>query len=184
MWNTKLGAATEIATPSNLSSAGFVSSQKHDQTAGLHKTWTRYGGNTGGLIIDSVIFHTAAPSQRVIPNTSVAKMESAPMGKGFLVAVASGATVTPSVYARKSVVGDAGGVAYAGAQPRLILRANPAIGIATDVVIATMTVSNASGSWEQLTGTTASATDDGVMEFVVDCDGTSGAWVNVDDWSA
>jgi hypothetical protein len=32
-------------------------------------------------------------------------------------------------------------------------------------------------------GTTASATDDGVGEFIVDADGTQG-WISVDDWSA
>jgi hypothetical protein len=88
--------------------------------------------------------------------------------------------VTIAVYTRKSVLGD--GTAYNGNQPRLILKANPAIGITTDTVIATAAA--AAGSWEQLTGTTASASDDGAMEFVVDCDGASGGWINVDDWSA
>lgn len=182
--NCKLGAATEVLASGSLTATGYISSEKHDQTAGLHKTWTKYGALTGGLIIDSVIYHNATPSQKCIPNTSTAKLESAVPEKGVKVAVANGATVTPSVYARKSVVGDAGGVAYVGNQPRLILRANPAIGIAADVVIATMTVANNSGTWEQLTGATAAATDDGAMEFVVDCDGTSSAWINVDDWSA
>jgi hypothetical protein len=61
-----------------------------------------------------------------------------------------------------------------------MLKANPAIGITTDTVIAT--ASAAAGSWGQISGTTAAASDDGVFEFVVDCDGTTG-WTNVDDWS-
>jgi hypothetical protein len=69
---------------------------------------------------------------------------------------------------------------YNGSQPRLILKANPAIGVANDTVIAT--ASAAAGTWAQISGTTAAATDDGVMEFTVDCDGTTG-WINVDDWS-
>ncbi len=69
---------------------------------------------------------------------------------------------------------------YNGVQPRLILKANSAIGVASDTVLDTMSIG--SGAWEQLTGTTPAATDDGVFEFVVDCDGTTG-WINVDDWT-
>jgi hypothetical protein len=38
------------------------------------------------------------------------------------------------------------------------------------------------GQWEPLTYTTATFSNDGVAEFYVDCDGTTG-WINVDDWS-
>jgi hypothetical protein len=38
------------------------------------------------------------------------------------------------------------------------------------------------GQWETLTYTTATFSNDGVAEFYVDCDGTTG-WINVDDWS-
>ena len=44
------------------------------------------------------------------------------------------------------------------------------------------TMTAAVGTWEQLTGTTAAASQDGVFEFFVDLDGTAG-WINVDDWS-
>lgn len=184
MYNTKLGGATEVTNSSNLSSSAYISSEKHDQTAGLHKTWTRYGATTttlSAIVSDTVIFNNASPSERVIPNSSTNKTESAPVGGfGIKYSVANGQTLMPFVYVRKSQAGDAGGVNYAGNQPRLILRANPAIGIASDTVIATMSVGN--GTWERLSGTTAAATDDGVMEFIVDCDGTSGAWINIDDW--
>jgi hypothetical protein len=36
-------------------------------------------------------------------------------------------------------------------------------------------------TWLQLSGTTIAATDDGVMEFIVDCD--TGGSINVDDWA-
>jgi hypothetical protein len=38
------------------------------------------------------------------------------------------------------------------------------------------------GQWQTLTYTTATFSNDGVAEFYVDCDGTTG-WINVDDWS-
>lgn len=70
---------------------------------------------------------------------------------------------------------------YQGNQPRLIQRANPALGQNSDVVLATY--SAGAGSWNQLTATSSTATDDGAWEFVVDCDGNTG-FINVDDWSA
>lgn len=182
--NTKLGAATEVSGVTLLSNKAYVSSQKHDGTAGLHKTWTKYGATTGGLVIDNVIYNTATPSLRCIPTNASSKLESAPPDLGTKVAIASGATCTVSVYVRKSIASDSGGVLYAGAQPRLIQRANPALGQNSDVVIATMTVADNSGTWEQLTGASSTATgDDGVWEFIVDCTGTNGAWINVDDWA-
>jgi hypothetical protein len=39
-----------------------------------------------------------------------------------------------------------------------------------------------SEDWQKLTYTTPAVTGDGVAEFYVDCDGTTG-WVNFDDWS-
>ena len=38
------------------------------------------------------------------------------------------------------------------------------------------------GQWETLSYTTPTVASDGVAEFYVDCDGTTG-WINVDDWS-
>ena len=72
------------------------------------------------------------------------------------------------------------GAAYNGNQPRLIVRRNDAIGITSDTVLATY--SAGTGSWNQLSGTTAAFSDDGVAEVIVDCDGTAG-WTNIDDWS-
>jgi hypothetical protein len=92
--------------------------------------------------------------------------------------VDDGGTITINAYVRKSATGD--GAAYNGNQPRLIVRANPVAGITTDTVLDTMTVGT--GTWEQLTGTTAAVDADGALEFYVDCDGTAG-WINVDDWT-
>jgi len=99
--------------------------------------------------------------------------------KGFL----TGAWQTefgtgPTPYQITTFPGIAG---YDGNQPRLMQRANPAIGIANDIVIDTMSVAN--GEWEQLTGTTTAPSGDaGVIELYVDCDGMTG-WINVDDFT-
>jgi hypothetical protein len=174
MRNTKLASSTEVASSSNLRGGGFISSQKHDQTAGNHMFWLVGGkGQT-----DTTFFNTASPSIRLTPTSASIKMESAPKDRGMQVAMANGATATVSAYIRKSAVGD--GAAYNGNQPRLIQRANPALGQNSDVVLATY--SGGTGSWAQISGTTSSPTDDGCWEIVVDADGTAG-WINVDDFA-
>lgn len=179
MRNTALGSTVEVNNQANLLLDGSLQtaaiSGKHDQTAGNHKAWLKYGTLTS----DTSIFNAASPSMRLTPGNASFKLQSAPHGGGIKAAAASGSAATFSVNVRKSVSGD--GAAYNGNQPRLIVRANPAIGISSDAVLAT--ASAAAGSWELLSGTTASFTDDGVAEVIVDCDGTAG-WVNIDDWSA
>ncbi len=151
----------------------YVRSTRHNQIDGNHITWLRRGSirtdTTAGL------YRTASPSERLTPINASEKLQS---GKK-LVAVNSGQTMDISVYVRESVVGD--GTDYNGNRARLILKANPSMGIATDTVLDTATVASA-GAFELLTATTSAAARDGVLEFVVDCDGTTG-WVNVDDWS-
>ena len=171
--NSKLASSVEIASLTNLLAGAIITSQKHDQTAGLHKAWKMYGIISIDTTAD--MYRTASPSERLTPNTASLKLESG----SKKVAVANGQTVTPSVYIRESVSGD--GTDYNGNRVRLIVKRNDAMGITADTVLATATISS-EGAFELLTGTTATVTDDGVLEFVVDCDGTTG-WVNVDDWS-
>ena len=156
--NTKLGGTNEVATQSNMSNTAYIGSQKHDQTAGLHKTWKKYGT----IIIEGTIIHSGAHAFSMTPNNASNKLVSG----SFFIPVANGATLTPSVYSYENAT-------YNGNRMRLILKRNDAIGITADVVIDTRTGA-ADAVWEQLTGVTAAATDDGVMEFVIDCDGTAG----------
>lgn len=160
--NTKLGSGTEIATPSNMIPGSYIASQKHDQTADNHKTWEKYG-----IIAREVTtVHTGSQSMKLTPNNASNKLDTSGALGGFKVAVASGETVTPNVY----VYEDA---SYNGARARLIVKRNDAMGITSDTVLDTATAAS-DAAWEALTGTTAAATDDGVMEFVIDCDGTAG----------
>ena len=169
-YNVSMGSSTEVTGQSSLE-GGIISSQKHDRTAGNHKTWKTYGT----ISIDTTIYDTT-PSERLTPNNATSKLESG----CHLVAVDSGGAVTPSVKVRKSVVGD--GAAYNGNQPRLIVKKNVAAGITVDTVLATAT-NAANGAWETLSGTSPTVTDDAVLEFVIDCDGTTG-WINVDSFTS
>lgn len=168
--NCLFSSPVTVASQNLLLAGSYISSQKHNQTAGNHRSWFKYGNIT----IDTTISNSAVPSERLTPNNASSKLTSAL----FKVAVVNGTTLTPSVTVRKSIVGD--GTAYNGNQPRLIVKKNLAIGIAADTVLAT--ASGAAGSWETLSAATASVTDDGILEFYVDCDGTTG-WINIDDWS-
>jgi hypothetical protein len=173
--NCKFGAPSLISRGVWLSGA-YIGFEKYNQTAGDHRVEMTYGQ----LRTDSVIYNTAAPSMRMTPNNATNGLESAPRGKGMLVAVGSGGTVTVSVSVRKSSSAD--GTAYNGNQPRLIQRANPALGQNSDVVLATYT--SGAGAWNTLSATSSVANgDDGAWEFIVDCNGTAG-FINVDDWGA
>lgn len=168
--NCLLASATEVANQGNMDVGSSIGSQKHDQTNGLHKTWKPQGT----LALDTGTVHTGSQSLSMTPvsgATSTNKLESSPIQ----VAVANGATVTPTVFIRKSA-------AYDGNQPRLVLKRNDAIGVSADTVIATY--SSGTGSWNSISGVSPAATDDGVMEFVVDCDYGTGGVVYVDSFTA
>ena len=176
--NTKLGASTEVASQSNLIDTGYIAAQKLDQTAGNHKTWMR----AGTLQRDTTILAPSGnASMRATPNNASLKLESAYQFWGWKVPVLSGNTVNIEVEIRKSDAGAGDSATYNGNQPRLIQKANPALGESADVVIATY--SAGTGSWNQISGTSSVANDDGAWEFVFDCDGTAG-WINGGDPAA
>jgi hypothetical protein len=168
----KFGAPTLIGNATGMSPSSYISFQRYNGTAGDHRTEMCYGQ----IKTDTSIYNAASPSMRMTPNSASSKLESAPKGKGKLFGINSGQSLTISASVRKSAVGD--GAAYNGSQPRLIARANPAIGIDADTVLATYSAS--AGSWNSLSGATPTATDDGAVEIIVDGDGTTG-WINVDD---
>ncbi len=169
--NCTFASSTEISQQSSLLPASFIGSSKHDAVGGTHKMWRKYGT----LIIDTTIFDVT-PSLRMTPSSATGKLESLPIR----VACTSGSAVTISVKVRESVSGD--GTDYNGNRIRLIVKRNDAVGITSDTVLATATASS-EGAFEVISGVTASPSADGVLEFIVDCDGTTG-WINVDTMSA
>jgi hypothetical protein len=148
-----------------------VASAKHDQTAGAQKSYYKYGTIT----LDNSFYVVAAPSQRMTPTSATQKFR----GTDKRIAIPTGKAATISVWIRKSVLAD--GTTYNGNEVRLILREDTAIGISSDVVLASTTVASF-GAFEKLTGTTALATDNGVFRVYIDCDGNAG-WINIDLWS-
>lgn len=165
--NCIFASATEVSGQASMSPSAYIGSEKHDQTSGNNRTYRRYGN----INIDTTIF-VVSPSMRLTPNNAANKLQSL----AFYSACVSGSPVTVSIRLRESVVGD--GTAYNGSFPRLMVKKNVSIGITADTVIATATVAS-TGAFELVSGTTISPTENGTMQFYVDCDGTTG-WINAD----
>ncbi len=156
--NTKLGGTNELTGQTNMTSISYIGSQKHDQTADLHKMWKK----RGTIMRETTTVHTGSQSLKMTPNNASNKLNT----NCFEIAVASGATLTPSVYVYEDG-------SYNGARARLIVKRNDSMGISADTVLDTATASS-DAAWEELTGTTVTVTADGVLEFIIDCDGTAG----------
>ena len=168
--NCLFASTNEIGLQSSMVNGLTFGSQKHDQTAGLHKAWRR----EGTISIDTTIFDVS-PSVRLTPNSATENLRAL----AFHSAVSNGNTLNVSVKVRESVVGD--GTDYNGTRVELLVKRNVSAGIASDTVLATATIAS-EGAWETISGTTASVTDDAVLEFVVRCNGTTG-WVNFDTFA-
>jgi hypothetical protein len=167
--NVTLASATEVENQASQAGYSAVRYQRVDGATGVHKV--EYPA-LGTVSLDTVTFRTAAPSEKLAPTgaSSAVKLESAPRRKR----VALGGTVSITAYVRKDG-------SYNGNAARLVVRANPAIGIDNDTVLDTHTA--AADTWEALGGVTPAAEEAGVVEFFVDCDGTAGA-IYVDDTAA
>lgn len=158
--NTKLGSAVEIDDYDLfLTNDSYVVSMNHDQSV-AHKGWLR-----NGLVqYDTSIFPFG---QKLTPTSASWKIDTSIRipGRGFLVPVDSGQAATITAQVQKDG-------SYNGNQPRLVARANPAIGIMNDTVLDTMTVG--ASTTEVLSGATIAVTAKGVVEAFVDVDGTAG----------
>lgn len=161
-----------LASPTEIGSSAFVYPGSFMRFQRLDGTKYQSINFEGTILRDTAIFNGSPPSIRLTPITTTYKLE-VPIRKQQ---VANGASVTISVAVRCSVIGD--GAAYNGARPRLIQLKQPGAGTTSDVVLATATAAS-DGAFEVIGGTTAPVTDDTVLTFIVDCDGTAG-WVNVD----
>ncbi len=175
--NDCLTAGTELETAMAITGTtgghtigSRISYQRHDRVATEHRTLSPRGNLTYETTTVDV-----APSLKMTPKHASLKLQSNAhvRGRGFLVPVANGASVSVTVKVQKDG-------SYAGNAARLVCLENQSLGI-SETVLDTHAIG--SGSFETLTGTVGPATDAGVLEFVVDCDGTAGN-IFVDTWGA
>jgi hypothetical protein len=167
------GTQMSFASATGFSSVnGFqgVTSLKHNGVVNDH----RLVQSNGYAQPDSVITYNGTRTIRITPQVATNKTFSNP-GR---IAVSSGQTCNVTIAIRKSVLAD--GTAYNGNQPRLMYAFNPLAGNLTETVGVSATVAS-NGAWEILTYTTPAVSNDCVLEFYIDCDGTTG-WINIDDF--
>lgn len=153
--NCVLASSTEVLTTNSQYCPAFIiTSQSHDQTSGLHKTWT----GTGRTSTNTSTYRTTPPSIESINNGGAAVHRATYFGRHFMVPVDSGQSATVSIYYYK---------ASGGGSVTLRLLANPALGIDDDVVLDTDTTAT-TGAWTLLSGTTPTVSDDGVLEVTIE----------------
>jgi len=141
-----------------------------NQSVGTHQT-VRYNDEWHR---DAALSKTSLPSVKVTAHGAGSPNARVP---AITCAVAASDTIMVTVNVRKSVAGD--GLVYTGFQPRLIVKANPALGINAEVTIATAS-NAANGAFMALAGTIPAVTADGVVEVEVESDPLSG-FINIDD---
>lgn len=168
--NTVLGSGTEVASGATDSWWGrsCIRYQRKDGVTGTHET---FYPRLGTVARSTSTYNTSSPSEKLTPSGAVPVFRLRSSVKRVM--VSSGSTPNVSVYVRKDG-------SYTGSAPRLVILSNAALGLDDDLVLATM--AGAANLWEQLSGDlTPAAEEDGVLECVVEVDGSAGN-VYVDDW--
>lgn len=162
----------------------YVVSINDNRIEGVIKMAIGYGrGSQNAWLIESTTtagtYRTASPGVKITPavNSSSQRCTSHPFDEGVQVAVAANGNFTISVWAKRATA-----VAY---PIRLVCRRNDIMGVTADTVIASYSGTD-TADWHQISGTIEGAginpTRDGVLEFVVDCYGTTSDFIYIDDW--
>jgi hypothetical protein len=109
-------------------------------------------------------------SEKLEPASAITKLRCG----SKMVPVNKNASYTIGCYVYKSA-------GYSGADPRLVLKHNSALGYET-TVLATSVGGNE--TWELLSGVVPAAADQGIFEVYVDCSGVTGSGsINIDNWT-
>jgi hypothetical protein len=166
--NTILSCGTEIGGITTMGYRSVIRFHKKDQSSTTFSVTYR----RGTIAPDSITRHTASGySWKLTPNTTYCKLYFPGPSKldTFKVAVNASSLVTINAWVYKDA-------SYTGNQPKLAILGGLIGGIADDVEDL-MTVGLS--TWEQLT-VTGTPNEQGVVEFIISCDGTAGN-VYVDD---
>lgn len=168
--NTQFNGTTTIPSIKNFHPISYISSQKHGQIANSHVLYKPYGT----IRIASGTVHSGSTSLQLQPTSASNKLESSGIYGGFKVPISSGQYCSPTVYVYEDG-------SYNGNRARLIVKRNGALGI--DETILMTATAGSDLAWQGLSGSTPVVNDTGVLEFIVDCDGTAGN-LYVDTFSA
>jgi hypothetical protein len=177
--NSKLNnfSFTNLLSNSAMKIARGIAYTNFNQISGKNITYFSHGHRETNFNLNHNISSDTVPSEQLTPKSRDIKLVSS---SKFVAVDVDQVLNQITVYVRKSTA--ANGSAYNGSDPRLILKANPSIGIYDDIVLDTMP--EAAGSYVQLSGAGfIPAAVQSVYEFYVDCDGTAG-WIDIDNWEA
>ena len=155
--------ATEFSNSGTFLPHSYILMDYGPSATPLHKAITPYGTVT----YETTTVDASPVSIKLTPSSAAVKLDTTAMldCSRMVIPVDSGQTPTISIKVQKDG-------SYNGNPPRFIAKRNDAIGITADTVLATF--SAGSGVWQSLSATLAAVTDRGLVEVVVDCDGTAG----------
>lgn len=167
-----LASGTELSSiPSTTEDGSYVAFQRKDASDTNHSVIAK----RGTLAYDAVISHAGLPTLKMTPNSASVKLQSnAGARNKWLILAQTGQTITFTCPVRVDAT-------YNGTAPRLVALTNPAIDIDTDTVIGTHP--GGTGSFVNITGSIGPLSQNGVIEVIVDCDGTAG-FINVAQYTA
>ena len=161
-----LSSTIENYQPEVFTENGFVV-MKENSVANTHYRLLR----AGKISLDTTVVKSPnTVSEKLEPKSIITKLRCG----SKMIPVNKDDSYTVGCYVYKSS-------GYSGAEPRLVLKHNSAIGY-QDTVLATSV--GADETWEYLSGTVPVALDQGIFEVYVDCSGENGSGsVNISDWT-
>ena len=162
------GTSGEYSNATYLMPYSYLAFQRKGDVDDTHE---RTYFNIGKISYQTVVYHTTSPSMKMEPISASVKLQS---GVRYVPVADGVAAKTVHVWMRKNS-------AYNGNAPRIMLKRADNLGVTADTVVATATLTN-NDTWYDISGALPVATDDGVYEVYVDCDGTAGI-LYLDDWS-
>ena len=163
--NTTLSSATEVSAQTGMPIVGYIRSHKHDASSTTFKDWYRHGT----IQNDTATRHTASGySWKLTPNNATNKLilPGPTDFDTFKVTAAANIALTITGYVYKDAT-------YNGNAPRLVVVGGIVAGVGSAGTDVTDSLTVAHSNWEQLS-VQVTPTEDGVVEFYFDCDGTAG----------
>lgn len=155
--NPIMGGTNRVTGQSSLFYPGGVFATRLGQTDGANQSWL----GRGTVAQDNTLTDAGNPSVKLTPTSATRKLNVVVQST----VCDEGETLDFNIMVRQDAT-------YNGNPPRLMLKANAAMGISVDQVLDTAT--GTTDSFLLLTGTTPAALADGVWTVFVDCDGTAG----------
>jgi hypothetical protein len=177
LWNTTLGSSTQVGFNNTGATPYYaVRAHKLGGVATSYKCW--YPGGT--IAADQTTRHTASGYSWKMTPTSSSQYALRLPGPGvmdtFRIPVTANTTVTLSCYMLKDA-------SFNGSAPTLTIVGGVIAGVGSaGTDITTTATLSSTNTWYQVTSSSVTPTEDGAIEFRIECNGTAGN-LYVDDFA-